>query len=78
LNDLVSPLTEPPLIFQFSTKTLQHLLKTKEIIKFENIPYNTQAVERMVKLVTEASSKVFGHDRRNYFILNALKSRSMQ
>ncbi len=31
--------------------------------------------EEMAKLVTEASSSVVGHDKRHYFLLNALNSR---
>ena len=43
---------------------------------FEKFPCHTQAVERCVKLVTEASSKVCGHSARDGFIRATLLSRS--
>ena len=50
--------------------------KTGNILDFGEFP-NTWAVERTVKLVTEASSKIIGQERRNYYILNVFKSRAV-
>ncbi|GBO10087.1 hypothetical protein AVEN_255351-1 [Araneus ventricosus] len=46
----------------------------KEIQKFS---CHTQAVERCVKLVTEASNKVCGHEAGDGYIRATLKSRSV-
>jgi hypothetical protein len=43
---------------------------------FKEIPNNTQAVERGVKMVTEASVKVDGYAKRHNYILNQIKARS--
>ncbi|GBL73723.1 hypothetical protein AVEN_230709-1 [Araneus ventricosus] len=43
---------------------------------FDKFPCHTQAVERCVKLVTEASQKVLGSNSRDGFIRTTLLSRS--
>ena len=43
--------------------------------EFFDYPNHTQAVERTVKLVTEASSKVYGYENRNAYIKTTLESR---
>lgn len=43
----------------------------------KDIPCHTQAVERSVKLVTEASQRVCGQEGRNGFIFNTLSSRRL-
>jgi hypothetical protein len=68
--------SEPPLTFAFTNNQIRSAIKTGEILSLGDFPNNTQAVERTVKLVTEASSKVIGYERRHYYILNALKSRA--
>jgi len=45
-------------------------------VPLAEIPCHTQAVERTVKLVTQASSKVYGHERRDGFIRATLASRA--
>lgn len=68
--------SEPPLIFASTNNQIRSAIKTGEILSLGDFPNNTQAVERTVKLVTEASSNVIGYERRHYYILNALKSRA--
>ena len=41
------------------------------------IPCHTQAVERHIKIVTEASASVIGMKNRDSFILNKLESRKV-
>ena len=77
LNRLKAQITEPPLTMSFSYHDLKCALRANKILPIPDIPNNTQAVERMVKLVTEASSKVLGHENRHYFILNSLHSRAL-
>jgi hypothetical protein len=52
--------SEPPLTFAFINDQIRSAIKTGEILSFGDFPNNTQAVERTVILVTEASSKVIG------------------
>ena len=44
-------------------------------LTFTKFPCHKQAAERTVKLVTEASKKVCGHNKRDGFIRSTLKSR---
>lgn len=44
---------------------------------FPRFPCHSQAVERCVKIVTEAALAVSGYEARDGFILGKLKSRSM-
>lgn len=44
-------------------------------LSFPAFPLHTQTVERAVKLVTEAASKVEGEERRHGFILSVIESR---
>lgn len=67
-------ITEPPLTMHFPTKQLYNSLKTGEILPFIDLPNNIQGLERMVKMVTEASSAVTGHIKRHFHIMNTLKS----
>ncbi|CAH1111186.1 unnamed protein product [Psylliodes chrysocephalus] len=53
-------ITEPPLTFNITNETLDDIVTGKEALNFEKFPCHTQAVERCVKLVTEASTKVCG------------------
>ncbi|KAK4021337.1 hypothetical protein OUZ56_003254 [Daphnia magna] len=57
--------SEPPLTFAFTNNQIRSAIKTGEILSLGDFPNNTQAVERTVKLVTEASSKFqtkFSHE----------------
>ena len=48
----------------------------EKILQIPPFPCHTQNVERGVKIVTEASSKVFGNEARHGYILTTLHSRS--
>lgn len=70
-------ITEPPLTLNVSDEDLKVIVKNglgtfQDIVKF---PCHTQAVERCVKLVTEASSSVCGENKRDGFIRARLLSR---
>lgn len=71
--------TEPPLLKSFEEDELKDLMMTnsvklKQILDF---PCHSQAVERHVKLVTEASKTVCGYESRQVRILGGIKSRSI-
>ena len=57
--------TEPPLLRGIELENLSDM----------DFPCHTQAVERCVKLVTEASSKVCGAENRHGYILNLIAAR---
>ena len=87
--DLISwhncEIIEPPMIQQFEEDELRHLVEitsencteTDLPIKFSQFPCHTQAVERMVKLVTEASSVVCGETARDGFIMTKIESQKL-
>jgi hypothetical protein len=62
--------TEPPVIKSMSDEDLQGFINNGEtpVIEFPRFPCHTQAVERCVKAVTEASRLVIGHESRDGFI----------
>lgn len=72
-------LSPPPMMRKLTTETISTYLTNKTLPEFEfmNFPCHTQAVERCVKLVTEASDKVCGHENRDGFIRTTLLSRSV-
>jgi hypothetical protein len=73
-------ITEPLLTMQFTNKQILNAINTGKCLDFgvsSKIPNNTQSVERMVKLVTNASSKYVGYQNRHHFILNSLKARQL-
>lgn len=72
-------ISPPPVFDYFEETELQEMLDANEIPflwEFTNFPCHTQAVERLVKLVTQASSKVFGFENRDALIRSTLHSRS--
>ncbi|GBM87960.1 hypothetical protein AVEN_123844-1 [Araneus ventricosus] len=50
---------------------------TTHIREIQKFPCHTQAVERCIKLVKEASNKVCGHEALDGYIRATLKSRSI-
>lgn len=66
-------LSIPPLLLNKSTEELMKFIDEKLLIK--NYPNHTQAVERAVKLVTEASMKVCGYSHRDGYIKSGLMSK---
>lgn len=75
--------SEPPVLRGFPVYEENIVeLSEKKISEHElgidvySLPCHTQAVERTVKLVTEASQNVFGQEQRHGYILNTLNSRT--
>ena len=69
--------TEPPLTMHLKTEDIGLILRG-EIpleVEFLDLPCHTQAVERTVKLVTEASQSVCGHKNRDGYIRTTLENR---
>jgi len=72
--------TCPPLLANIPSDVIADLISRGEkptlAVSLAEIPSHTQAVERTVKLVIQASSKVYGHERRDGFIRTTLASRA--
>jgi hypothetical protein len=70
-------ITEPPLTVDISDSDIQQFVATgaSEVISFPRFPCHTQAVERCVKLVTEASAVVCGFHSRDGVIRSKLEAR---
>lgn len=70
-------ITEPPLTLNISDEDLKTFVKSgfSTCQNVKDFPCHTQAVERCIKLVTEASSAVFGENKRDGFIRARLLSR---
>ena len=66
--------SEPPATLHLSTEQLQNMYTSK--LELE-LPCHNQAVERHVKVVTEASMMVCGFERRDGLIRQKLKSRKL-
>ena len=56
----------------------QLILAKSEPYCFPKFPLHSQSVERCVKLVTEASSKVVGEARRHQHILSVIEARKIR
>lgn len=71
-------LTPPPLLQKVTDEEIKLIVSqdSSQILDFKKYPCHTQAVERCVKLVSEASSKVCGHMARDGFIRSTLVSRT--
>jgi len=68
--------TELPLTTQISDQELEENIKTFAVFdKAFQYPCHTQSVERMIRLVSEASGKVFGQDARDGYIKAKLESK---
>ena len=64
---------EPAILSEIDSQLLDQAVTTP--IVFPDFPCHSQSVERAVKLVTEAASKVCGADRRHNHIVSVLASR---
>ena len=73
-----TPVTEPPILRHLSVDELEMFVASGDVpvIDSENFPCHTQAVERCVKTVTEASMAVCGFKARDGLIRNRLESRA--
>jgi hypothetical protein len=67
----------PPILDDITEEELIILIKHDEtpIVSFSRFPCHTQAVERCIKLVTEASVAVIGPDSRDGFICSRIQAR---
>lgn len=65
-----TPRLEPVLTKHISTAQISAWLSsdTDDDIDIQPFPCHNQAVERLVKVVTESATKVYGHDRRDGYI----------
>ncbi|KAK5648112.1 hypothetical protein RI129_003004 [Pyrocoelia pectoralis] len=72
-------ITPPPLLQYFELDELRSIIKEtpNKVIEITSYPCHTQAVERCVKLVTEASLSIVGFKKRDGFIKARLDSRKL-
>jgi len=69
--------TEPPVTMSMSDDDLREFIReptTTPVVTFDRYPCHTQAVERCIKVVTEALQSVYGKNRRDGFIRTRLES----
>ena len=71
INWQENDITEPPLCKKLTDTELESNIRSKIPICFPAFPCHTQAVERTVELVTDASQKVIGNVNKDGYI-NAL------
>ena len=67
--------TEPPMFRSFPSNQLEENIRSSEMLQFQSFPCHTQAVERGIKLVTEACTAVC-EPQRDGFIRARIGSRS--
>lgn len=79
LIDWQTNLSAPPLLSTVTTEECMLAIKSSEvpILEFPDLPCHTQAVERCVRLVTEASASVCGAEARHGFIKARLAARQI-
>ena len=66
-------ITKPPLTADFSDAALLEIVLTP--LQVDDYPVHTVAVERAVKVVTEASRAEVGEQRRHGFLCSRLRHR---
>lgn len=81
VNWMNCDLSSPPLLAKVSDQEIKSYINNSDSIpnwniNYKKFPVHTQAVERCVKLVTEASGRVCGAEARDGFIRSTLLSRS--
>ena len=69
--NLSSATAEPPIIKELSRYELE---KIREVLLTLKHPYHNQCVERHMKVMMDASSRVVGKERRDGIIRLSLKS----
>ena len=69
------PCSEPPLTMDMDLNTIMGAFK--EPIMLSSYPKNTQAVERLVRVVSEVAPKKAGYTARHRMIIQYLKSRQL-
>lgn len=72
-----TPITSTPLLSRISDATIRSCIQgvNADILPVIRVPCHTQAVERCLKLVTEASQAVCGRESRDGYIELLLRSR---
>lgn len=75
INWQQSAVTEPPMTKAFSNNELENFITEKHKFDIQKFPCHTQAVERCIKLVTDASLAVCGHHKRDGYIRSVIESR---
>ncbi len=65
---------EPPVTMKLTNDELHNFIELPLTLSYPN---HTRCVERCVKLVTEASSAVYGYESRDGFMRARVKSRSL-
>ncbi|KAK4874509.1 hypothetical protein RN001_013869 [Aquatica leii] len=68
--------TPPPILHSIANNTIQRFINNPPVLDFLRFPCHTQAVERCVKLVTEASRSVSDQESRDGLIRARIKSKS--
>ena len=69
------PCTEPPLTMEYSLDSIMAIIG--DPLTLPPYPNHTQAVEKMVRVVTEVATKKAGYHARQRHILKLLESREM-
>lgn len=79
LIDWQQNIYEPPILMNVSNEQLQDLVENggNAVLEFMRLPCHTQAVERSVKMVTEAALSVCDKIRREGFKKSKLASRKV-
>nr|CAH7728928.1 unnamed protein product [Callosobruchus chinensis] len=77
INWMEVDVTPPPVLANITNEDLKLFIENNDTLEFPRFPCHTQAVERCVKLVTEASSCVIGEEARDGFIRLRVKSREI-
>ena len=70
-----TPLYEPAILMQLSDDEIKGIIEALLVVP--NYPCHTQSVERAIWLITEAATSVIGHDARDRFIRQRMRSRKM-
>jgi len=69
-------LSEPPILKHLTDETLEENIKTSaELEENTKFPCHTQGVERLIRLVSQASQKVYGEDARDGYVRATLNAR---
>ena len=69
-------ITKPPLTKELTDAEIESYISEKTTISFPALPCHTQAVERMITLVTATAQKVVGEGNRNCYVNSSLSLRS--
>lgn len=75
INWKAETLTEPPLTLKLTNDEILNIIDKP--LDAKNYPCHSQSVERMVKVVSDASAAVYGEQRRDGFIRQRVKSRKL-